>query len=367
MKCKYCNNELQEGQSFCNSCGNKVEADLNVVDQTTMGTDGIMNYDFDFSDQIINNTPKKTNNIEKQEPNIVNEIPIATQDIASNEVATTENKNVEVSTEPDIVNVSNQEESTAEPITVVDVNKPVEINTQVNDTERKTYCVLDKEDLARKSNSLPIYLFGIILVVLGGYFFYKNAIVYEPKTENKPNNDQINTEEKEESKEEENSEGTKEEENSEGTKEEEKESNFESSGSVTVPTTEVSYSGLVFKIPNDLLYTFLDDYLVIYPQDESWSAAISLGAGSFQQMKANKDQAKLLLEQQGVTVYKYGLSYYGGTEWLNFEAELQGEKSLIGYASAPQTQCFVVVVSTDNNSYDYTAYKKIAPIIQSAR
>ena len=59
MKCKFCNTELQEGQAFCNQCGNKVEVDLNEVDKTTIDNNGVMTYDFDFSDQVVSNTPKK--------------------------------------------------------------------------------------------------------------------------------------------------------------------------------------------------------------------------------------------------------------------------------------------------------------------
>ena len=84
-------------------------------------------------------------------------------------------------------------------------------------------------------------------------------------------------------------------------------------------------------------------------------------------MKTNKDLAKSLLEAEGVTVHKSNLTYYGGTEWLNFEVELKGEKSIIGYADAPKENCFAVVVSTPDNTFNYTAFKAIAPIIQTAR
>ena len=63
MKCKNCNNEIVSGQTFCNVCGAKVEETINLndVDKTSMSANGIVNYDFDFSDQIKSNTPNPNN------------------------------------------------------------------------------------------------------------------------------------------------------------------------------------------------------------------------------------------------------------------------------------------------------------------
>ena len=368
MKCKFCNTELQEGQAFCNQCGNKVELDLNEVDKTTIDSNGVMTYDFDFSDQVVSNTPKK------DEPAVQNEQPEVqnVEPAIQNEQPKVQNVEPAVQKEqPEIQNVETNVQanlnvgSTMQATTPVEpINNPNEVPTV--DAKINNISVLDEKDLNRKYNLMPIYIIGVVLLIISGYFFYQNVIAYKSAENSQDNNNENNqeiiedtkdeTEEKEENKED------NKEENKEDNKEENKEEN-----KVEVQTTEVSFSGLILKIPNNLLYAFEGEYLVIYAQDKSWSAVIGVNPGSFYNMKTNKDLAKSLLEAEGVTVHKSNLTYYGGTEWLNFEVELKGEKSIIGYADAPKENCFAVVVSTPDNTFNYTAFKAIAPIIQTAR
>ena len=346
MKCKFCNTELQEGQAFCNQCGNKVEVDLNEVDKTTIDSNGVMTYDFDFSDQVVSNTPKKDElvvqseqpEVQNVEPNIQNEQP--------------EIQNVETNVQANL-NVGSTMQATTP---VEPINNPNEVPTV--DAKNNNISVLDEKDLNRKYNLMPIYIIGVVLLIISGYFFYQNVIAYKPAENSQGNNNENNQEIIEDTKDE----TEEKEENKEDNKEDNKEEN-----KVEVQTSEVSFSGLILKIPNNLLYAFEGEYLVIYAQDKSWSAVIGVNPGSFYNMKTNKDLAKSLLEAEGVTVHKSNLTYYGGTEWLNFEVELKGEKSIIGYADAPKENCFAVVVSTPDNTFNYTAFKAIAPIIQTAR
>ena len=377
MKCKFCNTELQEGQVFCNQCGNKVEVDLNEVDKTTIDSNGVMTYDFDFSDQVVSNAPKKDELVvQNVEPAVQNVEPAVQkeQPEVQNVEPAVQNEQLEVQNvepavqkeQPEIQNVETNVQanlnvgSTMQATTPVEpINNPNEVPTV--DAKNNNISVLDEKDLNRKYNLMPIYIIGVVLLIISGYFFYQNVIAYKPAENSQGNNNENNQEIIEDTKDD-----TEEEENKEENKEENSEENKEEN-KVEVQTTEVSFSGLILKIPNNLLYTFEGEYLVIYAQDKSWSTVIGVNPGSFYNMKTNKDLAKSLLEAEGVTVHKSNLTYYGGTEWLNFEVELQGEKSIIGYADAPKENCFAVVVSTPDNTFNYTAFKAIAPIIQTAR
>ena len=366
MKCKFCNTELQEGQAFCNQCGNKVVVDLNEVDKTTIDSNGVMNYDFDFSDQVVSNTPKKVEPVVQSEQTEVQNVEPnvqVTQNMESNmQVATPVEPQEVQNVEPNVQVTQNVESNIQVSAPVEPINNPNEVPTV--DAKNNNFNVLDEKDLNRKYNLMPIYIIGVVLLIVSGYFFYQNVIAYKPAENSQGNNNENNQEVIEDTNEE--TEEEVEEENKEENKVESNTQNKEEN-KVEIQTTEVSFSGLILKIPNNLLYTFEGEYLVVYAQDKSWSAVIGVNPGSFYNMKTNKDLAKSLLESEGVTVYKSNLTYYGGTEWLNFEVELQGEKSIIGYADAPKENCFAVVISTPDNTFNYTGFKAIAPIIQTAR
>ena len=273
MKCKNCNNEVINNQGFCNVCGSKIEVEINLsdVDKTSINSQGIVNYDFDFSDQIRSNTPNPNNITVRQTQMPVQapsqQIPVQVQQVMPQQI-----------------------------------EQPVQVqnNPQQNINNNNQYSVLGRND--HKHSHAPIIIICILSVLVGGGYFVYNTFFYDslekPNIENTGNTNN----EKEEIPVEEDKEETKEDEKTEKN-EENKETSTDSSGNLTVPVNKISYSGVTLEIPTILLYRYEEEEtLVIYPENEEWAAAFAVSDGDYYTLKNKKAELAKEIENTGLTI-----------------------------------------------------------------
>ena len=347
MKCKNCNNEIISGQTFCNVCGTKVEetVNLNDVDKTSMSANGIVNYDFDFSDQIKSNTPNPNNITVRPTNNVIqNQVPQAPiqnpQTPIQNNITSPEQQK----------SINNQQVAT-EPVQNVTINQEPS-----NVVSNKNYTVLGRND--HKHSHAPIIIICILSILVGGGYFVYNTFFYD--SVQKPNIEENNKNEETPSVEEEPKD------DKENVEEDEKEST-ESTGSLTVPINKISYSGVTLEIPTTLLYRYEEETLIIYPSDEEWAAAIALSEGSYAILKTKKAELAAEIEKSGINVGNYGIKFYGGTEWLTYETEVSGANILVIYVGTRTNNYGALTIQTLDNTYDYNILRTLAPIIQSIK
>lgn len=338
MKCKNCNNEVINNQGFCNVCGSKIEVEINLsdVDKTSMNSQGIVNYDFDFSDQIRSNTPNPNNITVKQ-----TQMP---------------------------VQAPSQQQIPAQVQQVMpqQIEQPVQVqnNPQQNINNNNQYSVLGRND--HKHSHAPIIIICILSILVGGGYFVYNTFFYDslekPNIENTGNTNN----EKEDIPVEEDKEETKEDEKTEN-KEENKETSTESSGNLTVPLNKISYSGVTLEIPTTLLYRYEEETLVIYPENEEWAAAFAVSDGDYYTLKNKKAELAKEIENRGLTIKNYGVKFYGGTEWLTFETEYNSVNILVVYVNAKSNRYGALTIQTLDNTYNYNLLRTLAPVVQSIK
>lgn len=346
MKCKICNNEVTNGQFFCNVCGSKIEVEIKLedVDKTSMTNEGVVNYDFDFSDQIRSNGPNPNNITVKRD-----ETPINNPTSVVNEVP--------------VVNQTPVVEPTVNQTPVIEpVVNPEQGNTQ--------YSVLGRNN--HQNSHAPVIILCILVLLFGGGYFIYNTFIYDTVEEpiiGNTGNENIKEEESGNLEEEktENKKEEPEDKKEEITEDKKEETNVESSGTVTVPVNKVSYSGLTLEIPTTLLYKIEEGMLVIYPSDENWAAAFGVSDGSFSALKSRKNDLATELQNSGLAVKHYGLKYYGGTEWLAFETDYSGVSILAVYVRATSDKCGAFTIQKQDNTYDYNILRTLAPIVQSIK
>ena len=360
MKCKNCNNEVTSEQEICQACNSKIEKEIKLsdVDKTLITDNGVVIYDFDFSDQIKSNRPKK---IEKKEV-------IDFQEKNDNVDSVTEqvDQNINQETIPvDIETEQVDQNINQETIPVDIVNEEKVINDEIISTENinnddlkqennsvqnnKQYTVLGRDD--RHNSHIPVIIISILAVLFGGIYFIYNTFIYE--TESKPNIQNNNE--------------TNNEKNEDVIDKLEEEPSLESTGSLTVPTTDISYSNLTLKIPNTLLYQYENDMLVLYPQNQEWAAAFGVSDGNYSSLKTNKEQLANELVKTGMNVKSYGIKYFGGVEWLSYETELSKTNILVVYLSVKTNKYGAFTIQNKTNTFDYDILRTLAPVVQSIK
>jgi uncharacterized OB-fold protein len=342
MKCKNCNNEVTSEQEICQACNSKIEKEIKLsdVDKTTITDNGVVVYDFDFSDQIKSNRPK---NIEKKEV-------IALQETNDNVDIVTEQVDQNINQETIPVNIVTEEKViNNEIISTENINND-DVKQENNSVQNnKQYTVLGRDD--RHNSHIPVIIISILAVLFGGIYFIYNTFIYE--TESKPNIQNNNE--------------TNNEKNEDVIDKLEEEPSLESTGSLTVPTTDISYSNLTLKIPNTLLYQYENDMLVLYPQNQEWAAAFGVSDGNYSSLKTNKEQLANELVKAGMNVKSYGIKYFGGVEWLSYETELSKTNILVVYLSVKTNKYGAFTIQNKTNTFDYDILRTLAPVVQSIK
>ena len=365
MKCKNCNNEVINNQGFCNVCGSKIEVEINLsdVDKTSINSQGVVNYDFDFSDQIRSNTPNPNNITVRQTQTPVQapsqQIPVQVQQVHTPQQIEQPIQVQQVMPQQieQPVQVQNNPQQIAQPV-------QVQNNPQQNINNNNQYSVLGRND--HKHSHAPIIIICILSVLVGGGYFVYNTFFYDslekPIIENTGNTNN----EKEDIPVEEDKEETKEDEKTEN-KEENKETSTESSGNLTVPVNKISYSGVTLEIPTTLLYRYEEETLVIYPENEEWAAAFAVSDGDYYTLKNKKAELAKEIENTGLTIKNYGVKFYGGTEWLTFETEYNSVNILVVYVNAKSNRYGALTIQTLDNTYNYNLLRTLAPVVQSIK
>ena len=366
MKCKNCNNEVINNQGFCNVCGSKIEVEINLsdVDKTSMNSQGIVNYDFDFSDQIRSNTPNPNNITVRQ-----TQMPVQAPSQQIDQPVQVQNNPQQIEQPVQVQQVIPQQ--IEQPVQVQNnpqqIEQPVQVqnNPQQNINNNNQYSVLGRND--HKHSHAPIIIICILSILVGGGYFVYNTFFYDslekPNIENTGNTNN----EKEDIPVEEDKEETKEDEKTEN-KEENKETSTESSGNLTVPVNKISYSGVTLEIPTTLLYRYEEEEtLVIYPENEEWAAAFAVSEGDYYTLKNKKAELAKEIENTGLTIKNYGVKFYGGTEWLTFETEYNSVNILAVYVNAKSNRYGAFTIQTLDNTYNYNLLRTLAPVVQSIK
>lgn len=130
---------------------------------------------------------------------------------------------------------------------------------------------------------------------------------------------------------------------------------------------KVNFNGFSFNIPTNLIYETSSDSLNITNQSGTWIAAIEVIDGmNYSQIQGNKGQLKSGFESIGFTTNNLAEKTYSGANFITIEATKGGVNYILGVSEANSMNLFGITTATENNNFDYSVVKTIAPILKSA-
>ncbi len=123
-------------------------------------------------------------------------------------------------------------------------------------------------------------------------------------------------------------------------------------------TRNVYYGGFILKVPSDIIYEFEEskDYIVFNDDTDDWCVIIQL---------INNDMYKLIdYESSGMHVNAYNQKTYNGIDCDTVEITSEkGENALFGYVRVDSSNMFMLMVTTESNTYDYNIFEKFVNIL----
>ncbi|MEE3343006.1 MAG: zinc ribbon domain-containing protein [Bacilli bacterium] len=145
-------------------------------------------------------------------------------------------------------------------------------------------------------------------------------------------------------------------------------------GSGTVATTvsskayKVDFQGFTFDVPDNYIYQFEGDSLVIGDEADSWAVTIQLLEGSYAKAMSNKGKLKSAIESSspGTNSSEAKVGTFGGTEFLYAEVSQSGQNFLAGYSKVNAMYVAVMTALNLSNEFDTSLFEKVGPIISSA-
>lgn len=140
-------------------------------------------------------------------------------------------------------------------------------------------------------------------------------------------------------------------------------------GTTTPPSTtsyKVNYGGFDIKIPGDYVYKDNGTSLFIGDEQGTWGAYLTIGEGSYAQVKSNMATMQSFFQQKGYTASAAKTGTYGGSEFVTCEIVASGNSALIGYTKITSMHIAVIEAYDVSNEYNYDILEKLAPIISTA-
>ncbi len=132
-------------------------------------------------------------------------------------------------------------------------------------------------------------------------------------------------------------------------------------------TYKVNFKGFTFNVPDNLVYEQTTEKLYIGDAAGTWMVQLEVEEGNYTQLKANKDQLPLLMQQIGLTSSMAEVKTFGGVEFITLEVSSAGENAIMALTKANEMYFIGVTALNQANEFDYTLLETIAPIVSSAK
>ena len=138
----------------------------------------------------------------------------------------------------------------------------------------------------------------------------------------------------------------------------------------TLSNYQVDFNGYIYTLSGDLTYskdTALNLFHVAV-SDNAWSSSFQVIASTYASATMRKSALKSYFQSLGYTVSDAKEQMHGGTSFLLFEAKKGQKKYLLAVTPAgDSSNCFGIVIETQDNVYGYDLLDKLARITTNVK
>lgn len=131
-------------------------------------------------------------------------------------------------------------------------------------------------------------------------------------------------------------------------------------------TYTVNFKGFTFKVPTDLIYEPMGDYLLLGNEADTWAANIEVVKGSYDKVLSNKNKMQAVYQQNGYIASSAVEKKIGGVDFVTIELSKNGQNALLGLSKANSMYVFGLTAVNIDNEYDYDILKTVSTIFSSA-
>ncbi len=131
-------------------------------------------------------------------------------------------------------------------------------------------------------------------------------------------------------------------------------------------TYDVNFKGFKFKIPNNYVYEKDTDILLVSDEAGTWAAKFELGSGSYSQIKSNINLLQAQFQKLGFSSSAAVEKKLAGINFITLEISTGGTNAIAAITKANSMNFMGITLVNQNNEYDYSLLKTIAPIIKGA-
>ena len=131
-------------------------------------------------------------------------------------------------------------------------------------------------------------------------------------------------------------------------------------------TYTVKNNGFTYKIPTNLIYETMEDYIAVGDEEGTWMAYIFVAEGNYSSIVKNKAQLKSVFEEDGIVVDKMEEKNVNGVDALIFEISMSGESAIVGYSKANSMNVFAFEIYDVNSEINYDALEEVGGILKNA-
>lgn len=140
----------------------------------------------------------------------------------------------------------------------------------------------------------------------------------------------------------------------------------ESSNTKVILTTQYTYEGFDFFLPEGVVASVENDEFIIRDTEETWSAAITIQDGTYNTLVSNKAQISSYFENYGYVATEAEEKEVSGTSFVTSEVLMGSKNVLVAYAKASGTKIYGIIYVNELGTYDSYSLKVVGEILASA-
>lgn len=138
----------------------------------------------------------------------------------------------------------------------------------------------------------------------------------------------------------------------------------------TLSTYQVDFNGYIYTLSGDLTYSkdTASNLFHIALSDNSWSSSFQVIEATYASAKIRKNALKSYFQSLGYIVSDAEEEMYEGASFLLFDAKKGAKEYLLAVTPAgDSSNCFGIVIETQDHTYDYDLLETIAKITTNVK